>query len=385
MIKPIPNSLCRHKPPRSRGERENFMVDGKTSAIIAISILFALAASFSYYQYSQSLLIEREKNNLQNEKAALEQEKSAAVSEAENLRISLEEMQSKEQDYQNKIGLLTRSNSWYESRNRELQDSNDELIQENVRLRVASTQTLTLKPLDPDKLKLNSQTSEVIFYRQLQVYNYKTGEQWSFYWEIPFQNYYYLRINTEGHNLPYVDSADSIQYYQTSLGTWKSLTKLAEGLRKYSGNDEELYANMVLQVTHQFLYKPTDNTKYPIETFVEGSGDCDTLAVFAAALMKAGGLDSAIIYGTANGSQEDQLGLAHAMVGVNLTEKPDDQFRQYTYYMSDSNNGKTYYLAEATWGSGVFVKPWDYSIIGSAVGDSPWADFEGVIVETPNG
>ena len=97
---------------------------------------------------------------------------------------------------------------------------------------------------------------------------------------------------------------------------------MADLLRKYSGNDDELYANMVLQVTHQFWYKPTDNTKYPIETFVEGSGDCDTLAVFAAALMKAGGLDSAIIYGTAKGSQEDQLGVGHAMVGVELGQQP---------------------------------------------------------------
>ena len=125
----------------------------------------------------------------------------------------------------------------------------------------------------------------------------------------------------------------------------------------------------LLQVSHQFLYKPTDNTKYPIETFVEGSGACDTLAVFAAALMKAG-LDSAIIYDTANGSQEDQLGLGHAMVGVELGQQPDDQSREYYYYMTDSNTGKTYYLAEATGGSGVFVKPWDYNIFGNAVGQS---------------
>jgi hypothetical protein len=50
--------------------------------------------------------------------------------------------------------------------------------------------------------------------------------------------------------------------------------------------------------------------------------------------------------------------------------------------MSDSNTGKSYYLAEATWGSGVFVKPWDYNIVGSAVGDSPRADL-GVLLETP--
>ncbi|MGH9876098.1 MAG: hypothetical protein ACREBU_03440 [Nitrososphaera sp.] len=97
-----------------------------------------------------------------------------------------------------------------------------------------------MKPLDLDKLKLNSQTNEVVFYRQLQVNNYKTRPEMTFYWEIPFNYYYQFRSNTEGHNIPGVDNAKSVQYYQTSLGTWKDLTKLAEGLRQYSGSDDEL-------------------------------------------------------------------------------------------------------------------------------------------------
>jgi len=154
---------------------------------------------------------------------------------------------------------------------------------------------------------------------------------------------------------------------------WHPPAKSASYKRYFGYSSIKLrYVVDLLQVSHQFLYKPTDNTKYPIETFVEGSGACDTLAVFAAALMKAG-LDSAIIYDTANGSQEDQLGLGHAMVGVELGQHPDDQLREYYYSMTDTNLGKTYYLAEATWGSGVFVKSWDYNIVGSAVGDSPWA------------
>src|SRR2546426_7552442 len=129
--------------------------------------------------------------------------------------------------------------------------------------------------------------------------------------ELLLGNSFPLLLLVRKHNLPDINSAESIQYYQSSLSTWSDLTKVADLLRKYSGNDDELYANVVLQVTHQFLYKPTDNTKYPIEKFVEGSGDCDTPAVFAAALMKAGELDSAIIYGPAKGSQEDQLGVGH--------------------------------------------------------------------------
>lgn len=370
------------------------MTDAKTLGIISISMLFILAASYSYYQYSQALPIEQERNELQRTKSTLEQEKASAIDEVEGLRSSMSQLQSAEDANRNKIQELTNTNSYLESQNSALQNRNGDLTEENTRLISANLrlminqQTMTLQPSPNlgealNQLNLISQTGEVVFYRQLQVYNYKTGEQWRFHWDIPFQPYYHYRSNTEGHNLPYIDSAESVEYYQTSLSTWRDLTTLAEGLRKYSGSDDEVYANMVLQVTHQFLYKPTDKTKYPIETFVEGSGDCDTLAVFAAALMKAGGLDSAIIYGTANGSEEDQLGVAHAMVGVNLDEEPNDHLRTFSWYIEDEN-GKEYYLAEATWGSGVFVDPWDYTIEGSAVGDSPWVDFEGIIVETPN-
>jgi len=134
-------------------------------------------------------------------------------------------------------------------------------------------------------------------------------------------------------------------------------------------------------VTHQLKYVPTDNTKYPIESFVEGSGDCDTLAVFAAALMKAGGLDTAVLLGTAKGSPEDNAGVGHAMVGVALDQDPDDHCRESFSYV---DHGSTrYYLAEATW-SDPFTESWNYDEIGTAVGDNPWAEFSDIgIVKTP--
>ena len=138
----------------------------------------------------------------------------------------------------------------------------------------------------------------------------------------------------------------------------------------------------MLQVTHQLKYELTDNTKYPIETFVEGSGDCDTLAVFAAALMKAGGLDTAVLLGTAKGSPEDEAGVGHAMVGVALDEAPDDHYRDSEWYV---DYGSTrYYLAEATW-SDPFRESGDYDYIGTAVGDNPWAELSDLtVVKTPD-
>ncbi len=222
------------------------------------------------------------------------------------------------------------------------------------------------------QLEFSQQTQEVLYYRLLEVENYKTGYVTPFYWEIPFDFYYQYRSEPDAHAGAYINSQESIEYFQASLSTWKDLVNLADLLMELADNDEEVYANMVLQVTHQFKYEATENTKYPIESFVEGSGDCDTLAVFAAALMKAGGLDSNILLGTAKGSPEDELGIVHAMVGVNLSQQPDDHNRPDSWYYD--YDGNTYYLGEATW-SDVFLDPADYSQYGSAIGDMPWSEF----------
>ncbi|MCI0558035.1 MAG: hypothetical protein MN733_06030 [Nitrososphaera sp.] len=229
--------------------------------------------------------------------------------------------------------------------------------------------------------KLQKQIGELKFYRQLQIYNYKTAEYHSFHWDIPYALYSSYRGNPSLHNIPTTGGAMTLQYYEDALSSWEDLRNLAEGLRNYSGDDDELYANFVMQVTHQFLFVPTEYTKHPIETFVEGSGDCDSLAVFAASLMKAGGLESAIVYGKA--TDHDGRIIGHALVGVILGDEPNDHSRKAPSYMIDENDDK-YYLAEATWQSGVFSKPWDYTRDGSAVGDMIWQKFSGDIVRTPD-
>jgi len=45
---------------------------------------------------------------------------------------------------------------------------------------------------------------------------------------------------------------------QNALSTWKDLTNLADGLRNFTHNDNEVFANMALQLTHQFDYVPTE-------------------------------------------------------------------------------------------------------------------------------
>ena len=77
---------------------------------------------------------------------------------------------------------------------------------------------------------------------------------------------------------------------------------------------DELFANAVLTLFQQFRYAQS-NVKYPIETIVNGSGDCDVFSVLAASIMKAGGLDVILLY-------YKDAEVRHMNVGVYLSHIP---------------------------------------------------------------
>ena len=101
-------------------------------------------------------------------------------------------------------------------------------------------------------------------------------------------------------------------------------------------DDEEDFVNGVLMIVHQIDYEETAPIKYPIETMVEGKGDCDLFSLIAASVVKAGGLDVVLLY------YEQE---AHMNIGVNLYSKPQDA-REDICYVTYEN--KQYYMAECT-------------------------------------
>jgi hypothetical protein len=116
---------------------------------------------------------------------------------------------------------------------------------------------------------------------------------------------------------------------------------IAENIRKNIPNtlygDEE-YANSALALVRQIPYSVSDR-KYPVETIVDNSGDCDVLSFVAASIIKAGGLDVILLaYRGLPGS--------HMNIGVYLPYKPlsipgiDPVGFEY--------NNKTYWVAECT-------------------------------------
>jgi cell division protein FtsB len=254
-----------------------------------------------------------------------------------------------------------------------LQNKYAELLKEHVKLLkeygdILKNYTLFLQ-----------QTKEVLIYRSFTVYDYKHNLYYMPYVLIHFWNYWNRRSDVDRH-IPYLnlDYEKLKDYYREALNSWREdepIRGLANQLRWIARNDDELYANLALQLVHNLYYNITDYTKYPLEAIVEGSGDCDTFAVLLAALLEAGGLDAILILGWVKGSPEERFGVGHAMVGVHLREQPDDIVREsYWYY---NYNGKRYWIMEPTWFNPKeeVIPPWRYDLLGSAVGDSPWAEF----------
>jgi len=101
-------------------------------------------------------------------------------------------------------------------------------------------------------------------------------------------------------------------------------------------DNEEDFANSVLMIVHQIEYEETTPIKYPIETMIEGRGDCDLFSIIAASIIKAGGLDVVLLY------YEEQT---HMNIGVALSSAPQD-VRDSVYKVSYDNN--QYYVAECT-------------------------------------
>jgi hypothetical protein len=117
---------------------------------------------------------------------------------------------------------------------------------------------------------------------------------------------------------------------------------IAENMRKLAPNrssDNEDFANDVLAFVRQIPYAVSDR-KYPVETLVDNSGDCDVSSFLAASIMKAGGLDVVLfVYRGLPGS--------HMNVGVYLPTTPLHASSELKPNGFEYNN-KTYWVAECT-------------------------------------
>ena len=125
-------------------------------------------------------------------------------------------------------------------------------------------------------------------------------------------------------------------------------------------NTTEDFTNGVLMLVHQITYREIVPGKYPVETLVAGSGDCDLFAYIAASILEAGGIPVVLLY------YKTQL---HMEIGVDLVEAPTEA-RVRTFSVNVQN--VSYYIAECTgtqWRTGwrVGETPSEYQNISSRV------------------
>lgn len=217
---------------------------------------------------------------------------------------------------------------------------------------------------------------EVMIARTYLIYDYETGrwEWYNWHW-LPITWYFYERTRIIHEPMLLEDRV--VHYSEMLVREYVNhelIIKIASLLWNESGGDPEKFVNYVLELVHQLPYNETEYAKSPVETFIEGTGDCDNVAILAATLIENKGLDAVLIYGFAC-SGDGKCG-GHAMIGVSLPAPPDDLFRygRESYWYVDYN-GKRYYIAECTplGNVGNFDNP---ELVGFFVGDNPWASFK---------
>ena len=122
-------------------------------------------------------------------------------------------------------------------------------------------------------------------------------------------------------------------------GVFKIVAENIKKATEKAPHSDEQFANAVLTMVRQIPYTKSVS-KYPVETIVENSGDCDVLSLLAASIMMAGGLDVVLLH-------YKNLSPSHMNLGVYLPQEP--VYRSWWVEPSGFEyNNKTYWIAECT-------------------------------------
>ncbi len=172
-------------------------------------------------------------------------------------------------------------------------------------------------------------------------------------------NRYELNVSVSSSLYEYYVDKDHRLRFSLDFGkflTPYALEPVADSLWTIYEDDED-FANGVLMIVHQIPYEASAPQKYPVETIVDGVGDCDLFSFVAASVLMAGGLDVVLLYYE---SEE------HMNIGVSLSHVPRDARSAVRYF---EYNTVHYYVAETTggdWENGWRVGEYPDQLIGAS-------------------
>jgi hypothetical protein len=171
------------------------------------------------------------------------------------------------------------------------------------------------------------------FYKRTFVfhtYNGSTKLSHKLYVSIPVLLYdYYMNQKHDLFNI-----AEYSNYITPNI--FKTIAENVQKITNTDSHKDEAFANAVLEIVQQMQYNSSD-VKFPIETLVENSGDCDPLSILYASIMKAGGLDVVLFFYTTSP-------ITHVNVGIHLDKDPIYQIGKNPFY--HEHKGKKYFTVE---------------------------------------
>lgn len=172
---------------------------------------------------------------------------------------------------------------------------------------------------------------------------------WSLNLQIPKELYLYYwsvaRAQTPDYSV-YVTNPKDDEFIQSIAD---SLSGVA-GERGFDAAQEVGFVASFVQ-SLRYLEEDEEYPRYPVETLVDGGGDCEDTSILAAAVLEAMGYDVVLL----NFAATTPDGAGHMAVGVALPPIPGG----YSYYFE----GKAYYYLETTTLSEVGDAPAEYRTV----------------------
>ena len=150
---------------------------------------------------------------------------------------------------------------------------------------------------------------------------------------IANSTFYYYR------NAPHPYYNNDPTYYVTASET--VVISIVKTIQGHTSEEEELADALLSSAQDQGISLSIqywlEEAKYPVETLVQGGGNCKAHTILYASLLKAAGYKLVILI------TEDQ---AHTLVGVHLTSPPRHNTQESYWYIT--YNEEHYYFAETT-------------------------------------